>query len=187
MRTTSGRWIACILGVVVAGGSLAAAADRWLHVRIDDGGDAGERVSLNVPVALIASVLPTIEAGALSGGKLRVTEDLDELDGIDLREVLRAIRDTPDGEFVRIDGPDGAARVAKQGRFLLAHVEDEGQRVRVRLPIDVVQALVGDRRDEIDIAAALDALARFDGEDLVTIEGDENVRIWIDASETGER
>ena len=55
-----------------------------------------------------------------------------------------------------------------------------------RLPMDVVEALIGDDPNELDLEAGLDALAAYDGEDLVAVESDdgESVRVWIDTTES---
>ena len=61
------------------------------------------------------------------------------------------------------------------------------EKVRVRFPLAVVEALVGDNPQELDLLAGLRALSEFEGEDLVRIDSeDESVRIWVDSSDTGE-
>jgi len=58
--------------------------------------------------------------------------------------------------------------------------------VRVRFPLDVVDALLSGGENELDLIAALDALADHGGGDLVTVESDdESIRVWIDTDADG--
>jgi hypothetical protein len=167
------------LAVVLISTALPAiAGDRWMHIRVQDGED-GENVSLDLPVESVSGFLPLIEenAGQTFGS---------ETDEAQLRAVLVALREAPDGEFLKVEGKGESARVAKDKEFLLIHADEEGERVRIRLPLAVVEAALGDETDGLDLAAGLRALERFDGQDLLTVEGDgEQVRIWIDTREGG--
>ncbi|HXV77233.1 MAG TPA: hypothetical protein VD788_13025 [Candidatus Polarisedimenticolaceae bacterium] len=166
----------------------AAAADRWVHIRVQnlDGEDGS--ISVNVPLHMLESWLPTIDI-----------DDFDDLDWeigrhrgdsrIDLRQLAAALRDAPDGEFVRIRGRDDErVRVAKDEGYLIAEVDEtNGDRVRVRLPMSVVEAIVDGGSERIDVPAVLRALADHGDEDLVTVESaDGTVRIWIDDRASGD-
>jgi hypothetical protein len=132
-------------------------------------------------------MLPLISVDDLRGGKLELD---DELGGIDLRELAVALRDAPDADFVTVQSDDQNVRVSKEGDYLLIRVEERGrnssEKVRVRLPLAVVDALVGGNPHELDLVAALHALSEYADETLVDIESDDgSVRVWIDSSETG--
>ena len=177
---------AALLFSLVAGPP--ALADQWLHVRVDDGGRGGEQISVNIPLAVVEAMLPMISVDELHHGHLQL-DDID-LNGIDLREVLVALRDGPDAEYVTVKSEDESVRVAKEGEYLIVRVEErrssDAERVHVKLPLAVVEALVGDDSQELDLVAGLRALGEFEGEDLVLVESDrETVRIWIDSSESG--
>jgi hypothetical protein len=183
MRT----WIAVSLLAVLFSLSSSAASDKWLHVRVEDNGPRGERVNVNLPLDLIERMLPLISVDDLRGGKLELD---DELGGIDLRELAVALRDAPDADFVTVQSDDQNVRVSKEGDYLLIRVEERGrnssEKVRVRLPLAVVDALVGGNPNELDLVAALHALSEYADETLVDIESDDgSVRVWIDSSETG--
>src|SRR5437867_3919973 len=98
---------------LATGLALAAPAERWLHVRVQDGGGGkdGETVHVNIPLSLAEKVLPAVQADRLKDGKIKI-EDCD-MKGVDVRAVLQAIRDTRDGEFVTVEGSDNHVRVAK--------------------------------------------------------------------------
>ena len=54
------------------------------------------------------------------------------------------------------------------------------------MPLEVVDAMVAGKDGELDLLAALEALADYDG-DLVTVESEDSfVRIWIDSTDSGE-
>lgn len=181
-RVTLGLMLFCLLCAD------AAAGGRWIHVRVQDlrGGD--DSISVNVPLSMIGSFLPEIDIDDFTN-----SEDgwigLDRGSaGVSLREILDAVRDAPDGEFLRIRSRDENVRVVKENGFLRIDVDEpDGDRVRIRLPIEVVEAMLASDEDRIDLEAALDALADFDGEDLITVESDDStIRIWIDDRENGD-
>jgi len=184
MKKTLKR-VALILPLILLA-SLARAEDRWLHVRVVEQDADGQRVSVNIPMQMIEALVPTIETRELHNGRLSL--DTDFAGEFDLRELILALRDAPDADFIRIQGEDESARVAKEDGFLIVNVDERhGDHVRVRLPLDVVEAMVVDDANELDLIAGLRALARYDGDDLVSVESDDvSIRVWIDSSETGE-
>ena len=178
--------LGCLILALLFTSGLAAASDRWLHVRVQEDGEEGEQVSINIPIQLVEAILPTIETDELQDGKLRLDET--EMEGIDLREILKAFKDAPDADFVTVRGGDESVRVAKENGFLVVRAEEgDGEKVRITMPLDVVDAMLSGASDELDLVAALDALANYDGGDLVTVESEDSlVRIWIDSSDTGD-
>ena len=84
---------------------------------------------------------------------------------------------------------DETVRVAKERGFLLVEVNERrgNEHVLVKMPIGVVEALLGGDDGKLDLAAAIRRLGDFDGEDLVVVESDDSkIRIWIDADESGD-
>ncbi len=181
------RTLACVVGAVLVSLSSAAAAEKWLHVRVEENGPRGERVSVNLPLELIERMLPLISIDELQHGKLDLDDDLE---GIDLRELAAALRDAPDADFVTVEREDENVRVSKEGEFLVVRVQEQGrhsdEKVRVRIPLAVVDALFGGEPHELDLIAALEALGEYSDGALVDVESDDgSVRVWIDASEAG--
>lgn len=164
----------------------AGAAERWLHVHVVEEGGSGDTVRVNLPLSTIESLLPLVQAEGLQGGKFRLEGD--DLEGVDVHAIWKALRETGDADFVTVDGTDGHVRVSRSGRFLLATVEgrdDDRETVKVRVPIAVVDALFSGPDDEIDLVAAVRALGDYDG-DIVRVEGgDSRVRVWVDADQDG--
>lgn len=176
--------IAAAAVLLVAGtASTATAAEPWLHVHVE-GASPEDQVRVNVPLSLVSTLLTSTETEGMRDGRLRIDDH--DLDGVDLRSMLAAVRDAEDAEFVRVRDPENDVRVAKEGGRLLVRIEPRepgNDRVRVQVPMRVVEALLEDvdASGELNLAAAIEVLGTLRGEDLVLVESDdERVRIWID-------
>jgi hypothetical protein len=170
------------------GGSAQTASapshDRWLHVRVTNPGSNEESVRVNVPLELAEKVLPTINQQRLHSGKVKI-DDID-CHGVDLRALADAVRTSKDGEFVTVQNKDSDVRVAKQNGHLLVHVFEKNHpkhsEVEVKVPMKVVDALFSAGKDELDLVAALHALASQGDTELVSVKDAENtVRVWLDS------
>jgi hypothetical protein len=168
--------------------ALAGGGTKWLHVKVDEKGDDGEMVRVNLPMDLVAKVLPLIEAEGFDRGK--VSFDGHELREVDIRGILMAVKDAEDGEYVKVEGPDENVRVAKEGNRLLVKVVEDGddpEYVNVEIRMEVVEALLSGDEDELDILAAVQELGKYGEEELVSVDAsDATVRIWVDSKNTGE-
>ena len=182
----------------------AQAGERWVHVRVVENGEDGERVRINVPLSLAEKILPTIKADRLVNGKVKVKDQ--NFDEIDLRALLDAVRTAQDNEFVTVESKHENVRVAKSGGFLLikvreAHHHSKGagkaeskpveekwaEGVDVKVPFTVVNALLSGGKDELDVLAAVRALSEFDNLELVTVNDESStVRIWVDSRNTAD-
>lgn len=185
MRRIMPGLMTLFLGTAVA---LAAPADRWLHVQVDETGKNGERVRVNLPLELAEKVLPAIHTGKLRDGKVKVSEA--KIDEVDLRALLDAVRTTKDNEFVTVESNHENVRVAKAGGHLLIKVregKDKANTVDVSIPFPVIEALLSGGKDELDILAAVRALSAVGDTVLVTVKDESsNVRIWVDSKNTME-
>jgi hypothetical protein len=162
----------------------AAPADRYLHVQVSDTGNKGEDVNVNLPLSVAEKVLPTIDRGPLHQG--RVTLDRDQLQGIDVPTIVDALKNSPDNKIVTVRDRDDNIDVSKQNGNIIVHVNETGKKgdnVNVTVPITVVDALFSTaHKNEIDVAAALQALDNAGDTFLVTVENTtEHVRVWVDS------
>ena len=158
--------------------------DRWLHVRVISSDAKGETVRVNVPLELAEKVLPTINKDRLHAGKVKIDDA--HVNDVDLRALVEAIRTTKDGEFVTVQSNDCDVRVAKQSNHLIVHVRDKENskksEVEVKVPMKVIDALFSAGKDELDLVAALHALATQGDTELVSVKDHENtVRVWLDS------
>jgi hypothetical protein len=167
--------------------------DQWIHVRVESKEESGETVRVNVPIEMAAKVLPAIHHDQLQGGKVRIGKG--NLNDVDIRAVLDAVRTAKDGEYVTVQGNDENVRVSKSAGYLYIHVQEKNHgdklakrgatnenKVEVKVPMKVVDALFSAGKDELDVVAALHALSASGDTELVSVKDDQNtVRVWIDS------
>src|SRR6202050_5495209 len=110
---------ALVVAPVRAQGTQGSSSERWLHVRVDCSDAKGDTVHVNVPVELAVAVLGNVNHENLHNGHISVGHA--DLNGTDLRAMVKAVRDARDGEFVTVNSRDTDVRVAKQGGYLLVH------------------------------------------------------------------
>jgi hypothetical protein len=173
--------VVCFLAMATA--AMAGPPEQYLHVRVEDAAN-GESVNVNLPLSMAEKILPTVNHGNVHNG--RVTISHADIEGVDLRAILDAIRTTADNEFVTVKNKDEEVRVAKSNGNLVAHVRDshkDGQKVDITVPMKVVDALFSTaKQDELDIAAAIRALGDAGETLLVTVEdATQHVRVWVDS------
>jgi hypothetical protein len=172
--------------LVAAAVAFAAPAERYLHVRVDNGKSA-QKVRINIPLSLAAQVIPAIDNGQLRGGKVRIGNF--RANGVNVSQILAALKTAPDGNFVTVQEPGQDVRVAKKNGILIVRVRQskgEKQNVDITVPWSVAEALTQNvGKDELNIEAAIQALQKAGDMTLVTVTGEhQNVRIWIDSSST---
>ena len=168
--------------------------DRWIHVRVEETGEKPESIRINFPIDLIEKIAPAFQDERFRSGKVKLGDKT--LESVDLRALWKAVKEAGDAEFVTVEGTDGNIRVAREGGYLLVKVQeggreegtgpgDDGGKVDARLPLDVMDALLSGEKDELNVLAALRALARHEGE-LVSVNDEHStVRIWIDGANDG--
>jgi hypothetical protein len=175
----------------------AAAAEAksalWLHIKVHDGD--GSRVSINLPLSVVEAAMPLVPEEARVAGRIRIADR--DLSVQDLRRLWRAVQREPDATFVTVDESSGKVRVARSGGYLLIQAADgadregrprrhQGERVEVRMPVAVVDALLSSAGDHLNLTAAIEALARSGEGELVTVNGDnDTVRMWVDGTAEG--
>src|SRR5262245_21451426 len=190
---------------VTVNSSSSATSERWLHVRVIDTNHKGETVRINVPLAMAEKVLPAINKDRLHNGKVQINRS--DIEGVDLKALLEAVRSSKDGEYVTVQSNENDVRVAKQAGYMVVHVTEkglrssdnksdkseklksekaeksyEGNRVDVKVPMKVVEALLSAGKDELDIVAALRALSAHGDTELVSVKSDDStVRVWLDS------
>jgi hypothetical protein len=159
----------------------------WLHVAVDEGGPAGSRVRVTVPLSLAQAILPLIDDEEIAGGKIRLDHlgDGAENDRAEIRALRAAVAAAPEGEFVPVAVDDQTALAARSGKNLLLRIDEEDMRVRIRFPLDLVDALLAAEaagHGELGLAATISTLAAAGPGDIVAVDdGHDQVRIWLDA------
>ncbi|HEX5425774.1 MAG TPA: hypothetical protein VFW94_19660, partial [Candidatus Acidoferrales bacterium] len=91
---------AFMIAAMAVAAAPAMAAERYLHVRVQDS-DKGENVNVNVPLSMAEKILPAINNGDLHNGCVRIHQA--DLNGVDVRQILDAVRTAPDNDFVTVN------------------------------------------------------------------------------------
>jgi hypothetical protein len=188
-RLQAGAVALALLASAVIGAAvpvLAAGGERYLHVKVQDD-KKGESVNVNVPLSMAEKIIPAINNKDLHNGCVTIHEA--DMNGVDVRAILDAVRTAPDNEFVTVTERNQNVRVAKSNGNIIVHVRDHEnheQAVDVTVPMSVINALFSAaKRDELDIAAALRALGDTGNSLLVTVhDASQNVRVWVDSNAT---
>lgn len=186
------RFLLALALTLLAATGLAAAplagekTARWLHVSITSHDASGETLRINLPLSLAEKALPAMSGEEPRKGKVKLGEV--QIDGLDLEALLEAIRAAEDNQVVALDTPEETVRVAKAGGYLLVRISQRGrdaEKVSARIPEAVADALFSGEKDELDIGAAVRALAECGDGALATASNRTNtVRIWVDSRST---
>ena len=178
--------LALLLTALLTPTAQADTQGMWLHVKVD-GSDADERVTVNLPLSLIEHALPMIPEDALDAGKISTGNG--DITIAELRELWREIQSHDDFTLATVESPRENVRVAKEGNYLVVRVREsedpespfQGEAVDVRVPVAVVDALFSGEGEQLNLRAALEALAAHGEGELVTVTSrDESVRVWVD-------
>ena len=188
------RTILIGISLLALGAGTAAAGGQWIHLRVDDGRD-GAHVRINLPLALVERVAEMVPAEARGRSRGRVRIDDVDFTPAELRALWRSLDEGDNVRIIELEDPDESVHAWRHGGYLHLRVRDasdlrpwDREDVHVKMPAAVVEALLAGDEDELDVAAAIQALARHGEGELVTVTGDdETVRIWIDGSPEGRR
>jgi hypothetical protein len=162
---------------------LSAAADstRWIHVRVHDEGEDGARVDIQVPLAMVSSLLPSIKKKIeIHEGRIDLGNDEMTLD--EMRGYWAAVKASRDGNYVTVRDGSDTVRIAKRGGVVHVDVSaDRGsERVKLRLPAPLVDAVLG-KDDTLDVGELVKALSGVPNGEIIAVDDDDSrVRIWID-------
>ena len=176
-------WVALLAaGLFIAGIAHAQEEAPWLHIRVNEAGENGSKVSVNLPLSLVEVALDIAKTEVLHEAHF----DLDHSDitVADLRRMWGELRDAGDAEFVTVEEDDELIKISRAGSKVLIQMQDlddDTQKGRIEVPVAVVDALLSGEGEDLNIRAALDELIRTQEGEIVMIEDDETtVRIWIE-------
>ena len=168
------------IAILATGFAFASEDTRWVNVKVTEHSE-GTNVEVHLPLNLVLSVLKSVDVENFHRG--HVDLDIDDVD-IDWVEMLAAVKDAPDGQFVTVDSPDANVSVRKEGGSFFIDVDEidgEQSKVKVQLPVEFMDAIYINEESQIDIAAMLQSFDKFPNGDIVTVESsDADVRVWIE-------
>jgi hypothetical protein len=173
--------MATVLGLGMTGFAVDAQAQdgSWVHLRVTEA--EGATVSIDLPVSLVGMALEVAGNQAALEGAARFGQN-DNMGLDDLRALWAELRDAGDGQFVDITEEGSRVRMFREGdRVSINAEEGDATRVKIEVPISVVDILLGDEGDSLDFVGALHELSRTGSGDIVEIiDGDNTVRAWVD-------
>lgn len=180
-RLAATAFAALLLAALPLTAAPATAEDLWLHVAVDEGPE-GARVRVNLPLSMAETALGMIPEEEMRNGRIRIDES--DLSIAELRQLWNELQTSPDATFVEVEEADERVLVSKSGGYLLVTVHgsgDQTQRVEAKIPAAVVDALLSGEGEELDLTAAIRALAAHGAGELVTVTDDATqVRVWVD-------
>lgn len=159
-----------------------SASKLWLHVHVQE--DGNENVRVNLPLSVAEKSLAMVPQDVLDGGQLKI--DNHQIQIGQLREIWHELQTQPDFVLASVESDTETVHVSKEGGYLLVRVHEQGaetapERVQVRIPERVVDALLSGTGDQLNIQAAFEALVAHGEGELVTVEeATSRVRIWVD-------
>ncbi|MDE2882067.1 MAG: hypothetical protein OXP70_09460 [Acidobacteriota bacterium] len=151
----------------------------WLHVQVE-GDDDNTRVEVNLPLAAVEALGDSLGEKILDEMEKEWEHGTDvDVDSEDARAFWRSLRENP-GTWVTIDEEDGGnLRARMDGSLVRIEGSGDDGALDIRFPVAFGDALFGEDGDDIDLGAAIRALADHD-DVLVSVGGDDGrARVWI--------
>lgn len=171
--------IALVTTLLVVGAA-SGESNLWFHVRVDAAD--GAKVTVNLPLTMIEKAVAMVPEEHLDHQGLHFDDY--EMTPAEMRELWQELKNSPDMTFVEAQKQGEDVKIWKESGYLYvtALEGEDNEKVDVRVPFAVVDALLSGDQDELDIEAAMQALVAEGEGELVTVTSDsDNVRIWIDA------
>ena len=156
----------------------------WIHITVDETGEDGTRVNVNLPLSVVQIALAAAPEKIISHGKLHLRHVNKDLDIESLRKMWAELREAGDAEFVTIEEEDQTIRVRREGDFIRIDIDGgadgDPEQVHVAIPVTVVDALFSGDGETLNIEDALSELSKERGDIVHVDDGETKVRIWID-------
>ncbi len=186
-------WSASLLAIMVmfvglgaTNGTQAAqpGTEPWIHIEVDREG--ADHVNLNLPLAAIEAAIALAPNTIVQDGQLKLGQE-HQVPVAAIRGMWQELRNVGDAEFATIKHEGNDVRIAREGETILVRVSsegDDGEDVRVEIPVPVVDALLSGDGNTLNVRAAIQQLSTMRGEMVRVIEANNNIRVWIDESST---
>jgi hypothetical protein len=167
------------LAVMLTGVIAQAQSKEWLHVLVNDTGKE-ETVRINVPIALMETLLPMIQEKAVQNGKIRIDDK--SISKAELKKLWAAVKQEGDTEYVTVEKPGERVTISMQGKFFVVQTDENSSKsVDIKIPAAVMDAMLAGDGNEFNLMAAAKALRESGIKDIVSVKDhDSTVRVWID-------
>lgn len=153
----------------------------WIHLEVTEEGEEGAKVTINLPLSLAKIALEMAPEDAFEKGRVQIHDT--DLSVEDLRRMWAEVRKAGDAEFVTVKEKGEIIRVYRQGDRLFAEGDGEegSEKLRVEIPVALVDALLRGSGEELNLEAAFAELQKMDSGEIVRVEDNGDlVRVWVD-------
>ncbi|HUG80928.1 MAG TPA: hypothetical protein VML01_04645 [Bryobacterales bacterium] len=171
------------VAALLAAAAVPAAAQQakpWIHVNVTEGAD-GKNVRVNLPLSVVGVALEMAPDKFFEKGMLKLKHA--DVSIADLRKLWTELRSAGNASLVEVDDKDSTIRIIREADLVIIKVEETNEKskqVRIELPIKVVDALLQGEGEELNLRGAIEQLQGERGDIVRVVDGDTNVRIWID-------
>jgi hypothetical protein len=184
---TMKRTLSCLTIVCAFAAPLLALAEEpsgakegpWIHVEVREGDET--QATINLPLSM-AGVALGLSNEMIQEHHPGLTVEGSEVTISSFRQLWNDMRAAGDTEYLAAKDDDGSLRIFRKGDTV--HIDgdgSDGEKLRVRVPVAVMDALLSGEGDELNIPAAVSRLAELGKGDLVQVEdGEDFVRVWIE-------
>ena len=154
--------------------------DPWLHVEVRESKEDPEIIKVNLPFSMVDVALKIAKDKKLNDGRLKL--DSTELSVPDLKNMWNEFKKAGNADFVSVEKKNETVKISREGNYLLIKVsENKQQKVDLRVPVEVVDALLAVPGNELDIKGALVAMQQKGSSEILTVnDNNTKVRIWVD-------
>ena len=184
-------WIvagALALGFGAAGTTALRAqtgATPWLHVRVEET-SRKSKVSVNLPLTVVEAAIKAAPEKIVRDGRFQISCARHGLSVAEMRKVWAELKNAGDTDLVTVEEEDETVKVARKGDLVQVRVSrNDGEEVRVDVPVGLVDAALSGEGDEIEVGALVRELKKRRGDIVQVNDKDSKVRVWIDESNTG--
>lgn len=162
--------------------ALAQSKNPWLHLEVHENNADPALVKVNLPISMVDVALNVVKDENLENGRLKL--DTHDISVAEMKQLWSELKKAGDAEFVTVEKKTESVRIARQGKFLLVKVTEstkKGSKVDIKVPLEVVDALLSGPGEELNIKAALAAMQQKGTGEILTVNDNQTqVRIWID-------
>ncbi len=153
---------------------------KWINITVTEA-DKQTNVEVHLPLSLVQVAVNSVKTEEMNMGKVKL--DLNDSE-IDLPSILAELKNSPDGEYVKVDDQESHVVITKKAGMMLIDVTEKAgdkEKVKVRIPTALLDSIKIDENNQLDISSILSSLEAVDIGDLVTVESEgTKVRIWIE-------
>ena len=163
----------------------AATQELWIHLRVAEKRGSHAKVAINLPLGLFNVATAKIPSRHVRNGRIHFCNHDMTVD--DLRSIWREAGSRPD-TWIEVKEDDHTFRAKKSGGYLVVEGTDwdDDDVTTMRIPATIVDALLSARGNDLNLAAAVDAMAKTERGEVMTVSADDaDVRMWVDRNPEG--